>query len=222
MSSATTINPADLGVVESTPEDNYLTHDKGILSWIFTLDHKRIGLMYLISVLSAFALGGFFALLVRTELFFPGPGILTHDQYNQAMTLHGAVMVFLVIIPGIPAALGQDCVMDPWYSLGSGDMLEVAHMAVHVGQLTSYDAMRRCFESVTLVPAGILGLEGYGLEPGCRADMVILEARDPAEAIRLKAARLYVLRAGRVIAQSPPRVATLDLPGRPAAVAFTR
>src|SRR6478735_6994515 len=107
MSSATTINPADLGVVESSPEENYITHDKGILSWIFTLDHKRIGLMYLISVLCAFALGGFFALLVRTELFFPGPGILTHDQYNQAMTLHGAVMVFLVIIPGIPAALGN-------------------------------------------------------------------------------------------------------------------
>ncbi len=123
---------------------------------------------------------------------------------------------------GIPAALGQDCVMDPWYSLGSGDMLEVAHMAVHVGQLTSQDAMRRCFEAVTSVPAGILGLDGYGLEPGCRADMVILEAKDPVEAIRLRAARLHVLRAGKVIAQSPPRVATLDLPGRPGAVAFTR
>ena len=112
--------------------------------------------------------------------------------------------------------------MDPWYSLGSGDMLEVAHMAVHVGQLTSQDAMRRCFEAVTSVPARILGLDGYGLEPGCRADMVILEAKDPVEAIRLRAARLYVLRAGKVIAQSPPRVATLDLLGRPSAVAFTR
>jgi cytochrome c oxidase subunit I len=107
MSSASTLSPADLGVIPSKPEENYLKHDKGILSWIFTLDHKRIGLMYLVSVLASFALGGFFALAVRTELFFPGPTIITHDQYNQAMTLHGAVMVFLVIIPGIPAALGN-------------------------------------------------------------------------------------------------------------------
>ena len=142
-----------------------------------------------------------------------------HDTYPKR---RGLTRIPEMWSYGIPAALGQDCVMDPWYSLGSGDMLEVAHMAVHVGQLTSLDAMRRCFDSVTAVPAGILGLEGYGLEPGCRADMVILEARDPVEAIRLKAARLYVLRAGEVIAQSPPRVATLDLPGRPGAVAFTR
>ena len=78
--------------------------------------------------------------------------------------------------PGVTVAFGHDCVMDPWYSLGSGDMLEVAHMAVHVGQLTSLDAMRDCFQSVTSRPAAIMGLEGYGLEPGCRADLVVLEA----------------------------------------------
>ena len=88
-------------------DDNYLTHDKGILSWIFTLDHKRIGVMYLMSVMVAFALGGFFALIVRTELLTPGETIISHDRYNQFFTLHGAVMVFLVIIPGIPAALGN-------------------------------------------------------------------------------------------------------------------
>ncbi len=104
---AATTTAADLVVAPSKPEDNYLTHDKGVLSWIFTLDHKRIGLMYLVSVLFAFALGGFFALLVRAELFTHGPTLITHDQYNQAFTLHGAVMVFLVIIPGIPAALGN-------------------------------------------------------------------------------------------------------------------
>jgi cytochrome c oxidase subunit I len=87
--------------------DNYLTHDKGILSWLLTLDHKRIGVMYLMCVMSAFGLGGIFALLVRTELLTPGHTIVTPDQYNQLFTLHGAVMVFLVIIPGIPAALGN-------------------------------------------------------------------------------------------------------------------
>ncbi|HET9954924.1 MAG TPA: cbb3-type cytochrome c oxidase subunit I [Polyangiaceae bacterium] len=91
----------------SSADDNYLVHDKGLLSWIFTLDHKRIGLMYLASVLVAFALGGFFALAVRTELLTPGRTIMDADTYNQMFTLHGAIMVFLVIIPGIPAALGN-------------------------------------------------------------------------------------------------------------------
>jgi cytochrome c oxidase subunit 1 len=87
--------------------DSYLTHDKGILSWLLTLDHKRIGVMYLGCVLTAFLLGGVFALLLRTELLTPGRTIVDHDTYNQLFTLHGAVMVFLVIIPGIPAALGN-------------------------------------------------------------------------------------------------------------------
>jgi cytochrome c oxidase subunit 1 len=90
-----------------TGDDNYLTHDKGILSWFTTLDHKRIGILYLVCVMSAFLLGGVFALLVRTELLTPGPTIVSHDWYNKFFTLHGAVMVFLVIIPGIPAALGN-------------------------------------------------------------------------------------------------------------------
>jgi len=91
----------------TSADENYLTHEKGIQSWLFTLDHKRIGVMYLCSVLAAFALGGLFALLVRTELLTPGRTIMDPDTYNQMFTLHGAVMVFLVIIPGIPAALGN-------------------------------------------------------------------------------------------------------------------
>jgi cytosine deaminase len=123
---------------------------------------------------------------------------------------------------GVTVAFGHDCVMDPWYPLGSGDMLDVAHMAVHVGQLTSLDAMRACFDGVTAAPARIMGLDGYGLEPGCRADLVVLEAAGPVEAIRLKAVRLFVLRAGRIVAQAAPRVVRLDLPGRPPAVSFLR
>ena len=88
-------------------ESNYLNADKGILSWIFTLDHKRIGIMYLVGVVAAFTLGGFFALGVRTELFTAGKTMVDHDTYNQLFSLHGAVMVFLFIIPGIPAALGN-------------------------------------------------------------------------------------------------------------------
>jgi cytochrome c oxidase subunit 1 len=91
--------------------DNYLTHTRGLLSWLFTLDHKRIGVMYLIAVLSAFTLGGTFAVLLRTELLAPnvegGLKLVSADGYNQLFSLHGAIMVFLFIIPSIPAALGN-------------------------------------------------------------------------------------------------------------------
>jgi cytosine deaminase len=112
--------------------------------------------------------------------------------------------------------------MDPWYSLGSADMLEVAAMGLHVAQMTSADSMRACFDAVTTNAARVLGLDGYGLEPGCRADFLLLQARDPVEAIRLRATRLLVVRGGEVIARSPASATRLSLPGRPATVDFTR
>lgn len=100
--------PASAGPegVSHGPAD-YLSCRRGIGSWLLTIDHKRIGVMYLFSVLAAFLLGGIFAILVRTELFTPGRTIMSADNYNRFFTLHGAVMTFLVIIPGIPAALGN-------------------------------------------------------------------------------------------------------------------
>lgn len=86
---------------------NYLTASRGLCSWLFTLDHKRIGVMYLISVLGAFLVGGLLALAIRLELLTPEKTVMEADTYNHAFTLHGAVMVFLFIIPSIPAALGN-------------------------------------------------------------------------------------------------------------------
>jgi cytochrome c oxidase subunit I len=86
---------------------NYLNHEKGLWSWLTTLDHKRIGILYMIAVMAFFLLGGIFAMLVRLELFTVGKTIMTAAQYNQAMTFHGTIMVFMVIIPGIPAFLGN-------------------------------------------------------------------------------------------------------------------
>ena len=108
--------------------------------------------------------------------------------------------------------------MDPWYSLGGADMLDVAHMGLHVGQLTSREAMRFCFEAVTTNAARVMNLDGYGLAVGCNADLVVLQAADPIEAIRLRARRLAVIRRGKVIAETPADVAMLSLPGRPAQV----
>ena len=140
-----------------------------------------------------------------------------HDTYPKR---RGMTRVPELLAAGVDVAFGHDCVMDPWYGLGSGDMLEVAHMGLHVAQMTGQQAMRQCFEAVTTTPARILGLPHYGLEPGCRADLVLLQARDPVEALRLRATRLVVLRAGQVVSRTPPATATLNLPGRPAAVSF--
>jgi cytosine deaminase len=140
-----------------------------------------------------------------------------HDTYPKR---RGMTRVPELMAAGITVAFGHDCVLDPWYSLGSADMLEVASMGLHVAQMTSQAGMRACFDAVTVNPARILGLEGYGLEPGCRADFVLLQARSPAEAIRLRAQRLLVVRGGRVLARAPRAEATLALPGRPATVDF--
>jgi cytosine deaminase len=142
-----------------------------------------------------------------------------HDTYPKR---RGMTRVPELMAAGINVALGHDCVMDPWYSLGSADMLEVASMGLHVAQMTSQAGMKACFDAVTVNAARVLGLDGYGLEPGCRADFVLLQARSPVEAIRLRAQRLLVVRGGEVIARSPAVATELQLPGRPASVDFTR
>jgi cytosine deaminase len=140
-----------------------------------------------------------------------------HDSYPKR---RGMTRVPELMAAGLTVAFGHDCVMDPWYSLGTGDMLEVAQMGVHVAQMTGLDAMGACFDAVTCNAARLLGLDGYGIEPGCNADLVLLEARDKVEAIRTRAARLAVLRRGRVIARAPARRATLAIEGRPGTVDF--
>jgi cytosine/creatinine deaminase len=138
-----------------------------------------------------------------------------HDSYPKR---RGMTRVPELMAAGVNVAFGHDCVMDPWYSLGSGDMLEVAAMGLHVAQMTSQDGMRACFAAVTTNAAKILRLEGYGIAPGNRADFVLLQARDPVEAIRLRATRLKVFRGGKLVAQTPAATAALDLPGRPQSV----
>jgi len=135
-----------------------------------------------------------------------------HDSYPKR---RGQTRVPELREAGITVGFGSDCVMDPWYSLGRADMLDVAAMGLHVGQLSSRADMIWCFDAVTVNSAAIMGLEGYGLAKGDKANMVLLQAADPIEAIRLRAHRLAVIRGGKVIARSDPVVAALDLPGRP-------
>ena len=133
-----------------------------------------------------------------------------HDTYPKR---RGMTRVKELNAMGINVAFGHDCVMDPWYSLGSHDMLEVAHMGIHVGHMTGVDEMKSMFDAVTVNAARVMHLEGYGLEVGCNADLVILQARSKIEAIRLRPARLFVIRRGKTISRTSPVTAHLDLGG---------
>jgi cytosine deaminase len=141
-----------------------------------------------------------------------------HDTYPKR---RGMTRVPELMAAGINVAFGHDCVMDPWYSLGSADMLEVAQMGLHVAQMTSQAQMRACFDAVTVNAAKVMGLQGYGIEVGSFADFVLLQARDPIEAIRLRANRLMVVRRGRVVAHTPAATAALYLQDRPQSVDWT-
>lgn len=141
-----------------------------------------------------------------------------HDSYPKR---RGMARVKEMWEEGIDVAFGHDCVLDPWYPLGTHDMLDAAFMGVHVGQLTGPEQLERSFAAVTTEAAKVFGLEGYGLTPGDSADFVILQARSPAEALRLRANRLFVVRRGKVVARSGPRFSEVTLSGKAERVDFT-
>jgi cytosine/creatinine deaminase len=138
-----------------------------------------------------------------------------HDSYPKR---RGLTRVKEMQAQGIRVGWGQDCVLDPWYSLGTADMLDVAFMGLHVAQMTHPDEIARCFQMVTQENAAIMGLEGYGLAPGCTASLVVLDAASPTEALRLRPDRLAVISKGKMVAQRARNDARLDLPARPAQV----
>lgn len=138
-----------------------------------------------------------------------------HDTFPKR---RGLTRVKEMQAMGIRVGWGQDCVLDPWYSLGTADMLDVAFMGLHVAQMTHPDEMARCFTMVTETNAQIMGLQDYGLKKGAQASLVILDASTPIEAVRLRAQRLAVISKGRLVAQNPRADAQVSVPGRPAAV----
>lgn len=140
-----------------------------------------------------------------------------HDTYPKR---RGMTRVPELMAAGVNVAFGHDCVMDPWYGMGSGDMLEVTHMGLHVAQMTSQRGIRQCFDAVTTNAAKVMHLQGYGLEVGCEASFVLLQARDTVEAIRLRANRLKVWRKGKLVAETAEVVAKLRMQGRPEVVQF--
>ena len=135
-----------------------------------------------------------------------------HDTYPKR---RGLTRVPEMIRAGIRVGFGQDCVLDPWYSLGTADMLDVAFMGLHVAQMSSPADMARCFDMVTNVNAAIMGLDHLGLAVGKRASLVVLDAGDPIEAVRLRPERLCVIARGKVVAERTQQETRLSIAGRP-------
>ena len=150
----------------------------------------------------------------------PNPliNIMLQGRHDSFPKRRGLTRVKEMRSLGIPVGWGQDCVRDPWYSLGTGDMLDVAFMGLHVAQMSSPAEMAACFEMITETNAAIIGLEGYGIAPGRMASLVVLDATGPTEAVRLRPARLAVVSKGRVVSRQPRGDAALSLPGRPESV----
>lgn len=119
---------------------------------------------------------------------------------------------------GITVGFGQDCVLDPWYALGTADMLDVAFMGLHVAQMTHPDDTRRCFDMVTHENARIMNLADYGLAVGAQASLVVLDAGHPVDALRLRPDRLWVVSRGKIISEKSRNDARISLPGRPETV----
>ena len=138
-----------------------------------------------------------------------------HDSYPKR---RGLTRVKEMQAMGITVGWGQDCVLDPWYSLGTADMLDVAFMGLHVAQMTHPAEMARCFTMVTECNAAIMGLQNYGLKVGDQASLVVLDAANPIEALRLRPDRLAVVSKGRVVAERHRNDCRLDLGSRPKSV----
>jgi cytosine deaminase len=135
-----------------------------------------------------------------------------HDCYPKR---RGLTRVREMQAHSIDVGWGQDCVRDPWYALGTADMLDVAFMGMHVAQMTNPLEMARCFKMVTETNAKIMHLEDYGLDVGKQASLVVLDAADPIDALRLRPARLAVISKGKLVSTQPRSDAKLNLPGRP-------
>ncbi|TPK67849.1 amidohydrolase family protein [Mesorhizobium sp. B2-4-19] len=150
----------------------------------------------------------------------PNPliNIMLQGRHDTFPKRRGLTRVKEMQALGIRVGWGQDCVLDPWYSLGTADMLDVAFMGLHVAQMSSPADMARCFDMVTNVNAAIMGLDHLGLAVGKRASLVVLDAGNPIEALRLRAERICVIARGKVVAQRTRQDTRLSIPGRPALV----
>jgi cytosine deaminase len=162
-------------------------------------------------------------LLTDAELMVvsnPLLNMITQARSDTYPKRRGLTRVKELMEAGINVSFGHDCVLDPWYPLGAADMLDVALMGLHACQMSGEDQIGRMFDAVTVNAARTLALDGYGLDVGCRADAVLLDAYSVSEALRTHPARLAVIRGGSVVAQTAPVQRTVVAPALAGPVEF--
>ncbi|HEY9287458.1 MAG TPA: cytosine deaminase [Candidatus Dormibacteraeota bacterium] len=125
-------------------------------------------------------------------------------RFDHYPIRRGHTRVKELLAAGVNVCLGHDSVMDPWYPLGKADPLQAAFTLAHYGQMSAYEEVRTLIDMITVNGARTLGLRDYGLQPGCRADLVIFDAPTESDAIRLLLPRRFVIRGGEVVAHSEP------------------
>jgi cytosine/creatinine deaminase len=149
-------------------------------------------------------------LLVRSQINFianPLINITLQGRTDTYPKRRGVTRVKELWQAGLNVSLGHDCIQDPWYSLGTGNMLEVAHMAVHVCQMTGMAEIDACFDMVTCHGAKTLHLENnYGIEIGKLANLIVLDSDNPYDAIRCRATVRYVISQGKLLASTEPPI----------------
>lgn len=146
--------------------------------------------------------------------------MITQARADTYPKRRGLTRVKELMAAGVNVRFGHDCTLDPWYPLGAADMLDVAFMGLHACHMSGEDELGRMLDAVTVNGARTLGLEGYGLEVGCRGDAVLLDAYGVADALRTHPARLAVVRGGRVVARTTPPQRSVIAPPLAGAVEF--
>ncbi|MFH2129757.1 MAG: cytosine deaminase [bacterium] len=151
----------------------------------------------------------------------PFDNIVLQGRFDTYPKRRGITRVKELLAAGVNVSLGHDSIMDPWYPLGAGDMLSVARMAIHACHMSGYDEMHRIFETITDNSARTMGISGrYGLKTGNPADLVILDTHSVLDALRLSPARLFVIKAGRIVAETRPAESRIHSGGQEKRVDF--
>ena len=143
-------------------------------------------------------------------------------RFDSYPIRRGHTRVKELLTAGVNVCVGHDSVMDPWYPLGYGDPLQAAFVLAHYGQMSGFSELQTLIDMITRNPASALGIEHYGLEPGCRADLCVFAAPTESDAIRLVAPRKLVIRGGKVVARTEPAHTTVVWDGREEAVDFLK
>src|SRR3982075_1227941 len=150
----------------------------------------------------------------------PLDNAVLQGRFDHYPIRRGHTRVKELLAAGVNVCLGHDSVMDPWYPLGKADPLQAAFTLAHYGQMSGFEEIRTLIDMITVNGARALGLKDYGLEPGCRADLVLFDAPTESDAIRLMAPRRLVIRAGKIVARAEPARHLVTWKGRDEPVDF--